>query len=173
MKCREFEKYLKEYGPEMVPGGDADLHKRACSTCAELASGLAAASMLVKSLAKAATPPGFDERLKARIAARKATEQDNGLLSRLGRLGSALAPVVTRRYALAPILAAIAMFAILLGTGIFPAIHRNNVSTGDGIDWSYIRTCKEAHASILSDDPFADNSAALLKSRNPATGQVL
>lgn len=173
MKCSDFEKYMLENGSEDIGGTSADEHRKTCDTCGALYSELLAVSMVVKSMDREPAPIGFDARLKSRIAAEQAVNKHKGLAYQFKRMISVFTDATTRKYALAPILAVLVLFAILFGTNLIPVSHNNKVIASDTTDWAYIKACKNAHASISAEDPFADKSAQLLQSNTFDTGQEL
>lgn len=164
MKCSEFKKYVVENSAEEIIGTLADEHRRTCKSCDAFCSELEMVSVLVKTLDRKPAPVGFDDRLKSRLAAEKLAEKQKGFSYRLNLAFSIFKDTVMRRYALAPILAALAVFAILFGTNLIPINHGNQAYKSDVTDWAYIKACKNAHASISAEDPFADKSAQLLQS---------
>jgi len=164
MNCNEFKNYILENGIEELEGTSADEHRRVCKPCGDLYSQMASVSAMVKSLDREPAPIGFDERLRSRIAARKAADQQSGLIHQLARIRSVFDDAITRRNALAPVLAVLVLFAVLLGTNIIPLNHGSQTFQSDATDWGYIKACKNAHASISAEDPFMDRSAQLLQS---------
>lgn len=164
MKCSDLKKYILENGIEEIAGTCLDDHRKACKQCCDFISELVSVSAMVRSLDRKPAPVGFDDRLRARIAAEKAADRQHGLSYQINQITSAFLNVMKRRYALAPIFAALVVFAILLSTNIIPLNHTDSMYGSDVTDWAYIRACKNAHVSISAKDPFVDRSAQLLRS---------
>ena len=148
---------------QIKPGSEEDIHRMECDECAKMTSEMIDVSLILQKLEKTPAPAGFDAKLKERIAAEQKKKQEMGSVNKfINVLLDWLSPM-PRRFAYAPIVALIALLAIMASMNL-PQTAQQTVSKSDYIDWSYIQACRNAHAGIIPTEPLADNSAAILKS---------
>lgn len=177
MDCGEFRKVVGEYVNRTLDDARAkaaSAHVDNCPGCAHEASKLVEVSMLVRSLDRASTPAGFEDRLRARLAAQKA-RSPQGVWSRfhaaLRSAWEALAGMPSHRLAFRPALAAFALCVIIAAGSVFMFAPTRNSNTASDVDWAYIETCKDQHASFAGSNPLGDESAVALRERAGDTSE--
>jgi hypothetical protein len=172
VECKDFARYIGDYvnrtlGDELA--GDAEMHLRACRECASLVRELEAASLMVRSLDRAAAPPGFEMRLRERLASQntRVTSPARETFARrwLGALGRLFVGTTAHghRSVLRPALAGLLLCVIV--TGSLLMIGRDRLFDSSDMDWGYIEACEAQHASFASANPLADESAVILRER--------
>ena len=178
MDCKAFSKHIGDYVNRTLSGSVADeakAHLSVCPQCTALVKELEGASAMVRSLHRVSAPAGFEQRLRDRLAACKAPETaDAGRIRGwLGAIRSAFAgaPVHPRRLALRPALVGLLLCAAIAGSMLF--VGRGRYSERADMDWAYIETCREQHASFASTNPLADESAIILRERARDLGSDL
>jgi anti-sigma factor RsiW len=176
MNCRQYSKYIGDYvnrtlGSDIAQ--DVEMHLAACAKCASLAGDLEQTSLMVRSLEREVTPVGFEERLKARLAAQRAVDVRQSVLSRwVDAVRDAFAgnPVYGRRPILRPALAGLLVLIVLAGSVFM--LMRGYYGESE-TDWSYIHTCRRQHSSFAAANPLADESAVILRERVSDLAQSL
>jgi len=167
MNCKQFAKYITDYVDGSIDrdvAGGVEMHLSTCAGCAKLVRELAYTSSLVRSLDREPAPEGFERRLKARMAAQRHNAAHRSVWSRLVHsLTEAFASIRVRRIALKPAVAAFLLCAIVVGSAFM--LVRGTYFGPPDMDWEYIETCQEQHASFASANPLADDSAIILKER--------
>lgn len=172
MNCKEFSKYIGDYVNRTLSeevAASAEEHLSACVQCASLARELERTSHLVRSLERVCAPAGFEERLKARLASQGVPSGAAGVGSAARRWLAAIGrafigmPARGHRLALRPVLAGIVLCAIIAGSVFM--LGRGRPSDARAMDWGYIETCQEQHASFAVANPLADESAVILSER--------
>ena len=170
MNCKEFRKIAGDYTNRTLGGnlaGSAEIHLSVCPKCASLVKELERAMIMTRSLNRAAAPIGFEERLKARLAARK--EHEVGIMERLGVLVRALFLPPGHRLAVRPAIAGLLICIVIAGS-IFML---NQRQTASEMDWAYIHKCQDQHATFAGTNPLADESAVALRERVQDLGNEL
>ena len=177
MNCKELSKVMGDYvnrtlGEEIAEC--AKMHLDGCAMCSAKVAELECTSMMVRSLDRAGAPAGFEERLKARLAAREAQSPSGvraAICSWMQAVGRALFGVPGHRLAFGPALAVLMFCAVIAGSLLMftPGNHTTVADT----DWAYINTCKDQHASFAGANPLGDESAAALRERAGESDETL
>ncbi|HUV03663.1 MAG TPA: zf-HC2 domain-containing protein [Armatimonadota bacterium] len=173
MDCKAFSKRIGDYVNRALSVDAADearVHLSGCPSCAALVKELESASVMVRSLRRVSAPTGFEQRVKdRRLAALKTqgtvpteTGRIRKWLNAIGRAFAA-APAHHRRLALRPALVGLLLCAVIAGSVLF--FGQGRYSERADTDWGYIETCQEQHASFVSANPLADESAVILRER--------
>lgn len=167
MNCKEFSKVLGEYVNRTLGEMDAEcaeVHINACAECSAKARELESTAMLVRSLDRASTPAGFEERLKTRLAMQQ-RQAPAGLRATIRAwvhaAGRSLWGAPGHRLAFRPALMALFLCAVIAGS-VF-VVGPNRQANVPDTDWAYIQTCKDQHASFAGANPLGDESAAALR----------
>ena len=170
MNCKEFKNIAGEYtnrtlGNELA--GSVEIHLSVCPKCASLARELESTSVMVRSLSRANAPVGFEERLKARMAAREVRKLS--VFDRMAGFLHALFVPPGHRFAVRPAIAALLICIVIAGS-IFMF---NQRQAGSEMDWAYIRACQDQHATFSGTNPLADESGVALRERVQDLGSEL
>lgn len=180
MNCKQFSKLMGDYVNRTLSedvAENAEIHLSLCAKCASMVKELEHTSEFVRSLERASTPAGFEERLKARLAAHRASESSvtsgTGIWGGLRAIGTRLRelPAHGHRLGLRPALVGLLLCVIVAGSIFMLAQgqHPNGVET----DWGYIETCQDQHALFAGSNPLADESAVILRERAREMGEAL
>ena len=170
MNCKEFRKIMGDYVNRTLGrsfAGSAEIHLSMCSKCASLVRELEGTTVIMRSLDRACAPVAFEERLKARLAARK--EHKVGIMERLGVLVRALFLPPGHRLSVRPAIAGLLICIVIAGS-IFMLNQRRPASE---MDWAYIHKCQDQHATFAGTNPLADESAVALRERVQDLGNEL
>ena len=177
MNCKEFSKVMGDYVNRTL-GEEIDeyakMHLDGCAACSAKVAELECTSMMVRSLARACTPAGFEERLKARLAAREAQSPSGvraAIRSWIQAAGRALWGVPGHRLSFGPAMALLLFCAVIAGSLLM--FTPGNHATAPDTDWAYINTCKDQHASFAGANPLGDESAAALRERAGESDETL
>lgn len=175
MNCKQFSNYIGDYVNHTLDDSiarDAEAHIGACAKCASLARELESTSLMVRSLDRAGTPLGFEERLKARIAIQRTQSPSRaGVREWLRALGQALFGMPGHRLVLRPALAGLIVCVLIVGSVFLLGQHQ--LSNTQAMDWGYIEACQQQHASFAASNPLADESAVMLRERARDLGNDL
>lgn len=176
MNCKQFSKAMGDYVNRELDEGimcRMQEHLKACPECAKLVRELEDTSLMVRLLPREATPVGFEQRLKERVATARAlgTERKSlrGFWSRIAGV-SDTSPVFERHLVFRPALVVLLFFAVIAMSAVF--VNWGSES-GPDMDWGYIEACQEQHASFASSNPLADESAVILRERARDLGESL
>ena len=162
MNCREFAKIMGDYVNRTLcedVAGCAQSHLDACAECASKVHELEQTAVLVRSLDRASTPPGFEARLRQRLAAQRARPS----AARLHVIADWLRGLGQHRLALRPALAGL-LLCVLIAGSLFMLGPGRNPGASD-TDSAYLTTCRAQHARFDGTNPLGDESAAALRER--------
>jgi len=180
MNCKQFAKVMGDYVNRTLSedvAENAEIHLSLCAKCASMVKELEHTSDFVRSLERASTPAGFEERLKTRLAAHRASESSvtsgTGVWGGLRAIGTRLKelPAHGHRLGLRPALVGLLLCAIIAGS-IFMLAQGQHSETAE-MDWGYIETCQDQHALFAGSNPLADESAVMLRERARDLGEGL
>lgn len=180
MNCKQFSKLAGDYvnrtlGEDKLESAQA--HLSTCTQCASLVRELENTSHLVRSLDRASAPAGFETRLRTRLASQERPEAPaaagNTIRDWLRGIGRTflVTPPHGYRLAIRPALAGLIVCAIIVGS-IF-MLGQGRDPNASEMDWGYIETCQNQHASFASANPLADESAVILRERVRDLGEGL
>jgi len=169
MNCKEFQKIMGDYvnhtlGREFA--GSAEIHLSMCPKCASLVKELETTSAVMRSMERASAPVGFEERLKARMAARRECPPWHSALSNLLRM---LFMPTSHRLGVRPAIAGLLICFVIAGS-VFMMSQRHPSSE---MDWAYLHACQDQHATFAGTNPLADESAVALRERVQDLGNSL
>ncbi len=177
MDCKEFSQIMGEYVNRTLDADAAkaaDAHTDACSECAARMRELACTSAMIRSLARANTPDGFEAQVRARIADQCAAQQSGfwfTVQERLQSLGRLLWGTPGHRLSVGPALAALMLCVVAAGSlYVFAPNHK---TPAPETDWAYINTVKDQHASYAGSNPLGDESAAALRESTSESGETM
>ena len=162
MNCKEFKKIMGDYVNRTLGenlAGSAEIHLSMCPQCASLVREMESASVMMRSLDRAAAPVGFEERLKVRISSRSAEKVC--FMDRLNALWRSLFTPAGHRLSVRPAIAGLLVCFVIAGS-IFMLNQRQPASD---MDWAYINACQDQHATFAGTNPLADESAVALRER--------
>lgn len=162
MNCKEFKKIMGDYVNRTLGGnlaGSAEIHLSVCPKCASLVRDLESTTMMTRSLDRTAAPVGFEERLKARMAARG--RECPPWRSALSTALRSLFLPPGHRLAARPAIVGL-LICFLIAGSIFVVNQRQSASE---MDWAYIHACQDQHATFAGTNPLADESAVALRER--------
>lgn len=170
MNCKDFRKIMGDYVNRTLGGnlaGSAEIHLSMCPKCASLVKELESTTVMMRSLNRASAPVGFEERLKARLAAgrtRKIT-----VIERLSAVLRALFLPPGHRLSVRPAIAGLLICVLIAGS----ILMLNQRQPASEMDWGYIRACQDQHATFAGTNPLADESAVALRERVQDLGTEL
>jgi hypothetical protein len=169
MDCKKFAANLNDYLNHTLAGeavDEARAHAEECTGCAALADELQRTTALLQSMGRKTAPIGFDERLKARMAAQSSSRTGDRIPGWLRGVVHVLIgrPSTGRRWMLRPVLAAVLLCGIIVSS-LFYGMPVDKKS-GSETDWAYIQSCRTQHESYAETNPLNDESAILLKEQS-------
>ncbi|MCL6629630.1 MAG: zf-HC2 domain-containing protein [Armatimonadetes bacterium] len=171
MKCKELSKHMGDYVNKTLSSdlaSDIESHLSACPKCVKLVRELQSTSLMVRSLSRLSAPAGFAENVRSRIAIQSeskpiCTSWELIMQWLHGLRQSLRIPVFGQ--ARVPRLVVVSLLLCLVVVGSMLVVNQVRYSSETVIDWAYIETCRDQHASFASANPLADNAAILLRER--------